>query len=336
MKKLTTAILAAVMSAASLSAFDPQQIFRSRADVVTIQASVRKGGRIVSNLGASDFELIDNGVVQKITAVAAERVPLDVTMLLDLSISVDGQLLQRLKTAIADTQKLLRAEDRIRMVVVSQVLQEVVPFQPGDQPVAVDALKAEGATSLYDGLAAALMRPTAIDRRQVILAFTDGRDSTSIVDGATLKDISRLTDSTLHFVVPLIKPGSEQKMDATIMQRDGMSNTLTQVGGNMVTGSNRELEARAAALKPWALLSSVPSVLNEFVDQTGGQVFPVESGESISAVFKRVLEDVRTGYQLQYQPTGVSLSGWHDVTVRVTQSGKFDVRARKGYGGGTE
>src|SRR6185503_16641103 len=142
--------------------------------------SVVANKRNVAGLTADDFELTDNGVRQDLTTIAAEKVPLDLTLLLDLSSSVDGPLLARLKTAVTDTAALLRADDRIRLVAISQVLREVFSLRPRGEAMPLDTLTAEGATSLYDGLAATMMRPSAPERRQLIVAFSDGQDSTSI------------------------------------------------------------------------------------------------------------------------------------------------------------
>jgi hypothetical protein len=35
-----------------------------------------------------------------------------------------------------------------------------------------------------------------------------------------------------------------------------------------------------------------------------------------------------------YVPTGVSRSGWHDLTVKVPKSKRYVIHARKGYVGG--
>jgi hypothetical protein len=191
--------------AALLGAFLPQQqpVFRAGVDVVTIQASVRSGNRLVGGLTAADFELRDNGVPQQLSSLSVEQVPIDLTLLLDLSSSVDGPMLQRLKSAVRDTAAQLRGDDRIRLVAVSHVLHEIFSLGPRTQMMPLDGLEAEGATSLYDGLAAAMMHPSESGRRQLVVAFTDGRDSSSIIDESTAKAIARLTDTTVDIIVPI-------------------------------------------------------------------------------------------------------------------------------------
>ena len=74
-------------------------------------------------------------------------------------------------------------------------------------------------------------------------------------------------------------------------------------------------------------------MLFDLVRPTAGQVLPLAADESISRVFKTMLEDFRATYVLQYVPAGLQAGGWHDIEVSVKKRGKFDVRARKGYRG---
>ena len=293
-----------LLSAALLSPQQsPQQpVFRSRMDVVTIVAAVHSGKRPVGGLGAADFEVRDNGVPQVITSLAVERVPLDLTLVLDLSMSVDGPLLDRLKTAVRDTAGLLGPSDRIRLIAVSHSLQEVFDLRAPGQPMPLDGLTAGGATSLYDALGAAMMRPSEPGRRQLVMAFTDGRDSTSILDKARTVELARLTDVVVDVVVPV---------------------TNKVIG----TGAFANIPAQQPS-------DDVPAILSEVVGPTAGQVLKLQTGDSISGTFKKLLDDFRASYVLQYVPQGVSPAGWHDVNVTVTKPGRYDVRARKGYSGG--
>ena len=299
-----------------------QELFRSGVDAVVIPVSVRSGNKPVQGLTAADFELRDNGVMQTLQNVSSEKIPIDVTLLLDLSSSVDGPMLQRLKTAVADTASLLRADDRIRLVAISQVLREVFSLRPKAGAMPLDTLVAEGATSLYDGLAATMMRPTDIGRRQLIVAFTDGRDSTSIIDESTAKAIAHLTEAVVDVVVPVSKtPGS---ITRRLSQRaGGAPDSLAGASNVTVNGQG------PGGVSP----EGVPPILSEIVMPTAGQVLPLGPDDNVSKVFKAMLDDFRATYVLQYAVTGVEPSGWHDVEVTLKKHGKYDVRARKGYRG---
>ena len=296
-----------------------QQVFRSGVDAVIIPVSVRAGNKPVSGLTVADFELRDNGVGQEIRSVLAEAIPIDVTLLLDLSSSVDGPMLQRLKTAVADTATLLRSDDRIRLVAISQVLREVFPLLPKSGSMPLDSLRAEGATSLYDGLAATMMRATEPGRRQVIVAFTDGRDSTSIIDESTAKSIAQLTDAVVDIVVPIAQRAEAQRR---LSQRAGGTADSLMSAGNVTMNGQAP-----GGIAP----DAIPQVLTDLVTPTAGQVLPLAPDQSISRIFKSLLDDFRSTYVLQYVAQGVDSNGWHDVQVSVKKRGKYDIRARKGY-----
>ena len=305
-------------------------VFRAGADAVTIPVAVRDGSRPVAGLRAADFELRDNGVVQKIESFVAGQVPIELTFVLDLSGSVDGPLLQRLKTAVRDTTKLLRADDRLRLIAVSQVLREVFSLRAPGQALPIDDLSALGATSLYDGLAASMMAAADTGRRQLVIAFTDGRDSTSIVDEVTAREIARLSEAVVDIVVPVDSGNSGgRSSNPTNIAFGPRSSGVTPI----VVGSSTDMAERSRALQPWARRDAISEALTALVGPTSGQVFTPDSAESVSGVFKRVLDDFRASYVLQYSPAGVAIPGWHDVTVTVKKPGKYDVRARRGYAG---
>lgn len=307
------------LACASLSA---QQVFRSGVDGVTVVVSVRKGNQPVSGLTSADFELRDNGVPQQISSISAEKVPLDLTLLLDLSSSVDGPQLQRLKTAVVDTAALLRHDDRIRLVAISQVLHEVFSLRPKGSAMSLDGLSAEGATSLYDGIAATMMRPSEPGRRQLIVAFTDGRDSASIIDERMAKTIARMSDAVVDIVVP-VATTEEARQRRLAQPRASLDSLMT--GDNVVMGKDAAGAGTAA--------DAPPPVLAELVGPTAGQVIPLTSKESISGVFKATLEDFRASYVLRYVAQGVTEDGWHQIDVGLKKRGRYDIRARRGYMG---
>ncbi|MCR4373694.1 MAG: hypothetical protein NUW22_02480, partial [Acidobacteria bacterium] len=74
--------------------------FRAVAEGVTVDVSVQVGTRPVTNLQIADFELLDNGVPQTIADLTFGTLPIDVTVALDISYSVRGTMLDRLRRAV--------------------------------------------------------------------------------------------------------------------------------------------------------------------------------------------------------------------------------------------
>jgi VWFA-related protein len=308
-----------------------QQLFRSNVDGVAIPVTVKTGGKFVSGLKASDFEVRDNGVVQKVEALDANAVPLDLSILLDTSTSVDGPLLQQLKFAVVDTAAQMHDTDRLRLIAVSQVLQEILPWRSRHDAMPLDSLGAEGGTSLYDALVAGMIRRADPGRRQLVIAFTDGRDSTSILDEAETSHIARLTDTVVDLVMPLTKDEKPPDRPVTNSLRQQTLDTQLFTGSNVANGTPAELAARAREMKPWEVKEALVAALDGLISPTAGKVFTFEAGQSVGRQFRRVLDDYRSGYVLEYAPQGVPAEGWHEITVTVVKPGKYDVRARKGY-----
>jgi VWFA-related protein len=275
MTRIAPLILASIVL---VSAQDQQPVFRGGTDLVSVPVSVRTVEKAVAGLKASDFELKDNGVVQAIESFAVETLPIDVTLLLDLSRSVDGQRLDRLKYSVGETALLLDADDRHRLIAVQHELHEVFPFQPGGSKPNVESLKAFGGTALYDGLAAAMMRAAEPGRRQLIVAYTDGQDTISILPIDTVREVAAFADAVVQIVVPTI--------------RGPRSTSMASVPG--------------AAL------------LSDLATRTGGQLFWMDIAAPIGDAFKNAIDDFRTSYVLRYTPKGVTRAGWHDLSVRVT------------------
>jgi VWFA-related protein len=178
-------------------------VFRTSTDVVTVDVSVRSGNGAVAGLTAADFEVLDNGVQQKIEAFSLETLAIDVTLLLDASKSVEGRVLDRLKTSVVTTAGLLGRNDALRLLALQHRIRQIFAFQPGGGRPAVEGLTAQGGTSLFDGLAAAMMHRSDPDRRQLVIAYTDGQDTLSILDAQTAREVAQHADAVVHVVVPV-------------------------------------------------------------------------------------------------------------------------------------
>jgi hypothetical protein len=287
----TLTVCALILSHAARPAASPRQqpTFRTAVDVVNIDVSVQSGGSTFSNLTAADFAITDNDVPQQLDSATVETLPIDVTLLLDVSGSTDGTMLERLKASVRETATLLRPIDRLRLLGIHDSISQVFDWQPGGTVPAVDGLRGSGGTALFDGIVAALIRPAEPQRRPLIVLLTDGGERVSILDAEKMRDVASHTEAVVDVIVPMAK----------------------------VSTSKIEL---------------VP--LNTLASHTGGQVFPIQLLDSLSATFKRSIGDFRTSYVLRYVPRGVAKPGWHTVEVRVTRPGTFELHARKGYSGG--
>jgi VWFA-related protein len=310
--------------AVSATAMAQVPVFRAAVDAVLVDVEVLDGGRVVTGLATPDFELLDQGVPQAIEAGSLKDVPIDLTLVLDTSGSVEGRRLDRIKTGVRDTAQWLRADDRWRVISVAHVVHEVVPMQPAGKPTAIDALQAGGGTALFDAVIAGLLRPRSAGRRQMLVVYTDGDDASSITTAPAMLDVGRLSDAEVHVVVPI--ENARDRLDTVAGPHFLVNKTSSLI--DQVTARAQAGPAESAELFP------NENTFTELTARTGGRLFIVDYQDSVGDAFKRILSEYRTSYVLQYTPTGVAREGWHDLTVRVKRSGHLQVVARKGYWGG--
>ncbi|MGH9309015.1 MAG: VWA domain-containing protein [Vicinamibacterales bacterium] len=299
------ALLAAAMTSSFASAQSqpaPAQrppVFRAGADVVSVDVSVRHDRRPVTGLTAADFELLDNGVAQEITEVAYEKLPIDVTLLLDVSASVTGDVLDELRRALRQVRADLAPGDRLRLLTFNMRVTRLVDFsQPAasiDQALA--SLQGAGSSAVFDGLAVALTAADQPGRRRFIVLFSDGQDSSSITDASTLLEVARRSSST----VAVVLASSTDARPASLLRT-----TLTPPA------------------------TTVAMLSEHIARETGGIVTAVKPGENLSSRFRRVLQDFRSSYVLYFSPRDVERAGAHTLDVRVKRPG-VEVRARRGY-----
>lgn len=282
---------------------DPAPIFRAGADVVTVEASVRRERRPVIGLNAADFELLDNGVPQEITDVSYEKLPIDVTVLLDVSASVTGSTLDELRRGLRQLRTDLGARDRLRLLTFNMRIRRLVDFTDSAAITdsALASLGGAGSSAIFDSLAVALTTAVPAGRRQLIVLFSDGQDSSSISDAETLLDVARRSAPTVAVV--LASPSRQRP--ASLLR------SASKIGSGLAS-------------------ATVGDLADQIAGDTGGFAVTINPGDNVTSTFRRVLEQFRTSYVLYYTPRGVERQGAHTLDVRVKRAGS-DVRARRGY-----
>jgi VWFA-related protein len=198
----------------------PQQTtFHSATDLVTVAVSVKNGNVPVTGLTADAFELRDNDVPQQIDAVSIEVVPVDVSLVIDLSSSVLNDATEFAADVGAFT-RMLRPIDRVRIVTFGSGVTEAVSMQPATSTLDLTGIRMGGATSLNDALLYGLIWPKEPDRSHLVIVLTDGYDSLSTLDSDSLPDVAGRVDAVLHTVLfdwqGLITPGMRASQVALI------------------------------------------------------------------------------------------------------------------------
>jgi Ca-activated chloride channel family protein len=269
--------------------------FRAGADSVTVDVSVRQRGRPVTGLTAADFELIDNGAPQTIADLSFERLPVDVTIALDVSDSVTGPVVEQLRRAVRQLETDLTPRDRIRLVTFNLRISRLLDFGPGGATTDAAFAKIQpfGGTAVFDTIAVLLAAPAPPDRRHLVVVFTDGEDSNSVSEPNSVLEVARRTTPTL----------------SVVLSRLGTAGMAPQTRG-------------AAARE---------QLYSQLARETGGIVESLGPTANLSSSFRRMLEEFRSSYVLHFVPARAGGgASFRPLEVKVKRPG-VEVRARRGY-----
>jgi Ca-activated chloride channel homolog len=277
------------------------QRFRSGTIGVRVDVLVTRGQELVRGLNAADFELRDEGVLQKVSEIEVEQIPLNLILAFDTSGSVAGDRMRSLVQAGQSLLDRLRPEDRVALLSFSTRVRLLAPLTPSRQQIhgAFATVEAGGATSLRDAAFAALALREDDPGRTLVLIFSDGADTASWLRSPAVIEAAKRTDAVVYAV-------------ALAELRPVRMATNT---GSRIT---------------FAAVQEAGKFLEHLTEETGGRVMFANSNKDLRATFTQTLAEFRDRYVLSYTPAGVSPTGWHRLDVKLKEkSGK--VTARRGY-----
>lgn len=313
--------VAATVGTASAPWQRPQQpTFRAGTDVVTITAFVRQGNLTVPGLTGSDFIVTDNGIRQAITAIPGEAVPFDLTIVLDLSGSVEC-MLDNLRRQVREVAALLRPDDRLRVVTFSDKIVDIFGFLPGDAELPLDAVRAGPLTPLYDAMAMTLMRVRPADRGQVVVLLTDGMDTSSTFTLDQVRDIALRSEDVFHLFI--VHGGLTLPVPCESLHTDANKRGFwVPEQADYIPGG------------PGIEAGFPTQIMGDIARMTGGEMSEIIERDHIPGDLKQAIDDFRASYILQYTVQGVDPKGRHKLSVKLNRPGDYSIRARREYEGG--
>jgi Ca-activated chloride channel family protein len=196
------AAVAVLMLGSAIVPFAQQPTFTSKLEAVRVDALVSERGKVVSGLGAADFEIRDNGVLQTVDLVSFQQLPLNVILALDVSASVSGERLENLQTAGHTLLGRLTKEDRSALITFSHSihLRESLTGNIDRVRSALALVKPIGDTALVDGTYAAITMDPPDGGRNLLLVFSDGLDTASWLTPERVLDSAKRTDMVVYAV----------------------------------------------------------------------------------------------------------------------------------------
>jgi VWFA-related protein len=195
------ATVAALVAATAI--VHPQDAtFSSKVEAVRVDALVTDNGQPVRGLGPADFEIRDNGVLQQIDLVSFEQIPLNVVLAFDMSGSVAGDRLERLRSAGSAILTGLEKHDQAALLTFNHSVQLGAKLS-GDVAQARAALartSGDGGTSLIDGVYAGIQVGESDAGRALLVIFSDGLDTSSWLPAERVLDAAKRSDVVAYAV----------------------------------------------------------------------------------------------------------------------------------------
>lgn len=161
---------------------EDDEVIKIETNLVAFPVSVLdRDGRFITGLQQKDFQILENGVPQKIEYFQSVEQPFTVILMIDVSPSTQYRIEEIQDAAIAFVNQ-LRPADRVMVMAFDERVQILSPVT-NNRRILVNAIRQANfgdGTSLYEAVDYAINQELRrIQGRKAIVLFTDGVDTTS-------------------------------------------------------------------------------------------------------------------------------------------------------------
>ena len=240
---------AAVAAAPQQLPIKDNRLFQSGIEVVSVTATVTdRDGQLITGLERDAFEVFEDGVRREVTQFTRERVPVGLGVLLDNSDSMFGRRIQDARAAVNRFLfELLEPADEFFVLAFNHKPKPLTGWtrvQP-DVQRALDSLKPNGGTAIYDAIIEALPLLEVRTRpRGALVVISDGADTASTIG---LRDLRSALLRTDGFVYAIAIDPPERLAINTRVNAQALREITAETGGRteVVQSSSQLVEATA-------------------------------------------------------------------------------------------
>jgi VWFA-related protein len=214
MKRFVVALLSCVVYLSAAAPAQPQggsqrPAFRSTVDVVSLNVTVVDGGnRYITDLEQEQFSVFEDGVKQDIIFFTRRPQPIALSLLLDSSASMEDKLAV-LQTAAVNFVRRLRPNDLAQVIDFDSRVSIRQTFTSSHQELesAIGQAVSGGSTSLHNAIYISLKELGKIRaqneedvRRQALIVFSDGEDTSSLVSFEEVLDLAKRSETSIYTI----------------------------------------------------------------------------------------------------------------------------------------
>ena len=325
---------------------DEEDVIKIDSRLVVVPVSVlNASGQPVLGLTAKDFRVSEDDRVQEISQVSdAEKVPLEIALLIDVSSSVN-KIFELEKSAAAQfLQGVMRPEDRATIFLITD---RPILLQSRDTAektsINIRVIKqSNSSTAFYDTVTAAaryLSANAQAQSRRVVLSLSDGEDNYSEitknptisayrnldVNNLTQKDLNQRADRTIkaHAQAQAVVLKSLQNADTVFY-------TINPSGPSVRL--NLASQRAQDALQKFADQTGGTAFLPQFITEKNAANFEQQNVDILDRIFRQISAELRAQYLVQYYSEGdFQPSKYVKLGVGLKNPQNYRVRARQGY-----
>jgi VWFA-related protein len=333
---------------------DDGDVIKVESRLVVVPVSVTDiSGQPVLGLTAKDFFVQEENRPQQIENVStAEKVPLEIALLFDVSASTDAMFQFEQETAAQFLREVMRGEDRATIFTIGE--KPIIVQSRGTAEQSTAAIKLIQPTKQFTAFddtvyaAASFLQKNAPEgRRKVIVVISDGEDTNSekirkaLQDGyASLgKKIDTIDSKSLYQLTVSKRNEASLREQSRVLQAIQNADTVfysINPGGNSYQLNKMSLFGQ--------------SNLQKFADETGGTAFlpkfqptsskePVQNSqnvrlnqETLVKIFRQLANELQAQYLVQYySDADFPQNKYVKLKLGLTNPNKNRVRAREGY-----
>ena len=322
--------------------------------LVVVPVSVTdENGQPVLGLTAKDFSVAEENSSQTIEKVSdADKVPLEIAILFDVSASTDAMFQFEQETAAKFLQEVMRPEDRATVFTIGE---RPVLIQPRDisskSALSIKTIQpTKQFTAFYDTVRIAadyLQKNAPTGTRKVVVVISDGEDTNSegvkkaINDGFQKlgKKVDTIDSKSLYQLTVANRNEASVREQSRVLK--SLQNADTVFYSINPAGSSFQLNK---------ISTFGQTNLDKFAAQTGGTAFlpkfqPIglkdnlqnsynlkKNQETLTMIFRQLANELRAQYLVQYySEADFAVNRYVNLKVGLSNSQNLKVRARQGY-----
>ena len=312
--------------------------------VTTPVAVIDSTGQFVYDLNEKDFQILDNGVPQKIQSFETEMRPLALVIVIQTNSTVAPLLDHVHPLASMFSSLLVGTQGQAAVIFYNDRVRVGQDFSNDSDRLATTfrefTARGDGAR-LNDALSRAISlletRPKA--ERRVIVAFSDGYDSGSdtgkeeVVRHATSAEVAIYGLGFSPAKALLAKkphPEPYSPLDNNIARPVPPNTIPTPTNENATYDTPVPVIPIMIATGEIIRSAMASSALEFYAGYTGGVFYSHWSNKALQNQLNRIASEIQSQYELAYVPDTLGQSGFHRIEVHVRRTG-VKVRARAGY-----